>query len=143
MYLGDGISRSQLEDKTYEYYQFRMGGKSIKKQIVNENRKDTGRGIKSVIITNAADIMDTDFACMTTEADHTVIPLNFNYNADLKLLTLSWSTGNIPTMVVKDIHFGKTGKDVNMCNLNSHFYEIDTIDKQAQLWRLNLKSATP
>lgn len=120
-----------------------MGGKTLKKQILNENRKDSGKGIKNVIITNAADIADSDFACMTTEADHTVIPLDLNFNSELNLLVLSWSTGNIPTMVVKDIHFGKKGQDVNICDLSSHYYSIDTIDKQAQLWRLNLKSATP
>lgn len=143
LYLGDGVSQSQLEAKTYEYYQFKFGGQSLKKWNLNEGRQDTGKALKEVRIAHAADLADVDFACVTSEVDHSVTYLDTPfYDADSQVLTLSRGAG-IPLFNMKDIHFGKTGRDLNMCNLESHYYVMGAVDKGAQLWTIAMHSHQP
>lgn len=37
VFMSDGISQSQIDNKQYEYYQFELGGKSFRKWNLNEN----------------------------------------------------------------------------------------------------------
>lgn len=43
MYIGDGITQSQLDAKTYEFYYLNFGNKSLKKIVANENRVNSGK----------------------------------------------------------------------------------------------------
>lgn len=56
IYLSDGISQSQLDNKEYEYYQFKLSGKSLKKWNKNEQRKNTMNKIRSITIFDASDL---------------------------------------------------------------------------------------
>jgi hypothetical protein len=56
LYLSDGETQSQLDSKTYEYYQFNLGSKSLKKWNKNENRVPSGKTLSKIIITNGEDL---------------------------------------------------------------------------------------
>jgi alpha-glucosidase (family GH31 glycosyl hydrolase) len=133
LYLGDGITQSQLDSKTYEYYKFNLGNKSLKKIVANDNRQNSNKKLQSVLITDAADLKNTDFACMTDENDLSITQLDIAYNSDLRILNISHATG-IPLFNMKDIHFGKTGSDLNLCDLESHFYHLGSVHKQVDQW---------
>lgn len=127
LFLGDGVSQSGINNGSYEYYNFKFGNKALKKQIGNEMRMDHSKELKEIIITNAEDLKDTDFACMTTES-YSVVQLSHEYKEATKSLVLT-DTGSIPLGLfdLKDVHFGKKDSDVNLCNIDSHFYKVDSI----------------
>jgi len=64
MFLDQGELRSELTGKTYEYYKFKLSGKTLKKEILNkDNSASVGLGLASLVILNAADLEATSFAC--------------------------------------------------------------------------------
>jgi hypothetical protein len=88
----DSLSAIELED--YEYYQFILSANSIKK--INLNKKNggpKGEGIQSIIIADAADLNETDFACWTSDSDHSTSMLIYLYDPDLNHLSISDPTG--------------------------------------------------
>jgi hypothetical protein len=77
-------SLSALENENYEYYQFILSANSIKKINLNtKNGGPKGEGIDSVIISDAADLNETDFACWTSDSDHTSTELKATYDVNL------------------------------------------------------------
>jgi len=61
VFLDQGELVSELLDHEYEWYTFILNGKSLQKQILNEH--DAGFKMHSLIILNASDLQDTEFAC--------------------------------------------------------------------------------
>jgi hypothetical protein len=45
--------------------------------------------------------------------------MNFAYDAAKKTQTISAKSGNIPTFAFRDIMFGDSSKDLNMCDPSS------------------------
>jgi hypothetical protein len=77
-------SLSALENENYEYYQFILSANSIKKINLNtKNGGPKGEGIDSIIISDAADLNETDFACWTSDSDHTSTELKAIYDVNL------------------------------------------------------------
>ena len=71
LYLDDGIST----DQDTEYYEFILSGNSLKKWNLDSS-PDSKRGkLDKLVITNAGDLNETNFACMTTFSDWTHIDL--------------------------------------------------------------------
>ena len=89
-----------------------------------EATAQVGKGIKSVIITNADDLASVDFACWVTTAGD-IADINFSYDATKHTQTLSAKTGNIPTFALRDLYFGDSSKDINMCHPETNFYKMD------------------
>lgn len=68
--MDESDSLSEISTQTYEYYQFILSAKSIKKINLNSiNDGPKGQGIQSIIIANAPDLNETDFACWASETD--------------------------------------------------------------------------
>jgi len=59
----------------------------------SRNDGPKGQGIQSIIITNAPDLNETNFACWTSEKDNTATELKFKYNSDLQNLEISTTEG--------------------------------------------------
>jgi len=88
MFLDQGETRSELSNKAYEYYDFKLSGKALKKEILNTQlAASAGFGLDSVVILNAADLEDTSFACFYDMSGKSN-PVSFAYDADLFTLTL-------------------------------------------------------
>ena len=115
---------TELQDKTYEYYEFQLSGNSLKKWIKNtEATAQVGKGIEKIIIVDAEDLSGVDFACWNT-IDGDIGDIDAVYNANDKTLTISAKTGNIPTFNFRDIYFGDSSKDINMCHPETNSYKF-------------------
>ena len=63
-FLDLGETLSELSMKQYEYYNFKLSGKVLKKEVINTSLMAfEGFGLEKVVILNAADLSDTSFAC--------------------------------------------------------------------------------
>lgn len=128
LFIDQGISMSELNDRTYEYYEFHLSGNSLKKWIKNtEATAQVGKGIDSIIITNAEDLQSVDFACWVT-TDGTFADMAFAYDGTKKTQTIKAKTGTIPTFALRDIYFGDSNKDINMCHPEDNYYKYKAGD---------------
>jgi len=123
LFLDDGYTLDQLSSGNYASYDFQLGGKTLKKWIENWNLDYTQEGgLESVVITNAEDLKTTDFACMMPMASRTPTTLTPTYDPATMTLTIKNPSGSIDLKDMRDIHFGFTGEDLNLCNPETHFY---------------------
>jgi hypothetical protein len=81
--------------------------------------------LESVVITNAEDLNATNFACMMPMASRTPIQLTHTYDNETMTLNLTNANGSINLNDMRDIHFGNTEEDLNLCDPESHFYRFD------------------
>jgi|TARA_B110000285_G_C15131559_1_gene623919 hypothetical protein len=91
LFLNADDTIAEIETHTYEYYEFNLGGKTIKKWNKNPQAvTPAGKalGIKEFVITNAADLASTDFACWADETTNTNSMLNFKYDPVKFTLTI-------------------------------------------------------
>jgi hypothetical protein len=114
LYLDDGIST----DQQTEFYEFLLSANSFKKWIIDASSESKRGHLDKLVITNAEDLNNTNFACMTTYADLSHTSVKYAYDSDKKTLTISSESGE-PIMLdeMKDIYFGDNRTDINMCNL--------------------------
>ena len=92
-----------------------------------ENKQSSGIYLDKFIITNANDLKDTDFACYTDFLTHEVTVMQAQYDNSSQTLNISASDGKPVNMFsLRDIHFGQSSKDINLCNPEINFYR--TVD---------------
>lgn len=80
------------------------------------------------IIGDAADLKDTDFACMVSTTG--IVNFLINYNDTTKALTL-FRDINDPFLKFSqfgDVFYGKNGTDLNLCKLEGFEYMVDPAD---------------
>jgi hypothetical protein len=120
LFLDSGDTLSEISTQTYEYYQFQLSAGSIKKWVLNEkNSGPVGHGIDSFIIANAKELLSIDFACWVSEADNTATPFKIGRNASLNYVSLSnLDSTPIQPFYVKNIYFGNSMTDLNLCGAN-------------------------
>jgi hypothetical protein len=60
-----------MEQGNFQYYDFHLSAKSLKKWNLNQKTDYTKsiKGLDYMIITNAEDLRHTDFACWISETD--------------------------------------------------------------------------
>lgn len=69
------------------------------------------------------DLKDSNFACFTAMSDHRVTKLSHAYDAKTQTFNISHPTGTaIDLFNLRDIHFGNSLKDINLCDPSSQFY---------------------
>jgi len=112
--------------------------------------EESKRGrLDRLVITTAEDLEGTDFACMTADADWARTPLKFDYDSDLKTLSISTPSGDaIKLEELRDIHYGNSLTEVNMCNLTAQYHtingaEIDLSGKQVNFTMISDQLALP
>jgi hypothetical protein len=80
---------------------------------------------------------------MTNENDHTVTSLKVSYDQMIYALVIEGDGAAIDLYNMKDIHFGKASEDVNLCNIQSHYYIVTgDIMKTTNEWTINMVSKT-
>ena len=114
MFLDQGETRSELINKEYEYYNFKLSGKSLQKYILNTvPTVSAGFGLTSMVILNAADLEATSFACFY-DMSGASNQMSFAYDADKFTLTLKQDSGDIPFFDVQRILYGGPD-DIDLC----------------------------
>ena len=125
--MDESDSFSEIQTSSYEYYQFILSAKSIKKiNLNNRNDGPKGQGIERIVIANAGDLAGTDFACLSSETDNTITQLKIEYVPAMQILDLE-TTDRKPIQFfdVKNIYFGDSRKDLNLCA--DKLYTIDAV----------------
>lgn len=126
LYMDDGISLSQLEDKQYQFYEFHLSNRSIQKFDLNEeNQSKSTQMIDKIVIANASDLKNIDFACYSKQSDFSKVTLVPKYDSNLNALTFdTGSEDMIDPSEIRDVYFGKSGEDMNFCDMfgRSDFY---------------------
>jgi hypothetical protein len=84
LYLDDGESLNQQT----EYYEFLLSANSLKKWNVEVNQESKRGKLDKLVITNAKDLNDTNFACMTADSDWAQTSLDFTYDEDKMTLSI-------------------------------------------------------
>ena len=82
---------------------------------------------------------------MTTQADYAVTMLAVTPDAGAETLTIKSTDGSpIDLGLMKDIHFGTSATDLNLCDISSQFYKIsgDPLDLATASTKATLKSQT-
>jgi hypothetical protein len=70
--------------------------------------------VESFVITDAEDLSGTDFACWVSVTTLTITAMSYEYDKDLKTLTISnLGGGSTQLHLLKDIYFGDTSKPNN------------------------------
>ena len=98
LFLDEGVKISEITNKSYEYYEFKLVNKTLQKLTINSDGKMTGRqGIGSIIITNAEDLNATDKACFISKSGfNSVVEMQKpEYDPVNKTLTLRAMNGTI------------------------------------------------
>jgi hypothetical protein len=70
------------------------------------------------VIANAKSLLSANFACWTSEKDGSASPLVITVSALTNTVKLSLATGTIQPFYVKDIFFGNSMTDLNLCGAN-------------------------
>jgi hypothetical protein len=141
LYVDDGVKISQ----SYDHLAFQLSAKSFKKW--EKGTSSNTKSLDSLIITNAADLASTDFACMTSQLDHTVTMLAATVDSTVgaETLTIKKTDGTpIDLGLLKDIHFGTSATDLNLCDISSQYYKVsgNAIDLTGVTAKTTLTSMT-
>ena len=115
--MDESDSLSEILTQQYEYYQFILSANSIKKINLNSiNDGSKGLQVENLIVANAPDLNETDFACWTSELDNTATALSAKYDSTLQNLMIANYDGSpIVFYGVKNIYYGNSKKDLNLC----------------------------
>lgn len=129
IFFDDGISEHQLDGNFYEYYTLQHSGKTIKRwnknESPNEGKENTFK-IDKLIILNAEDLKDTNFACAMLTSASQMTTLKATYDGPTKTLTISPITGAIAMSQLASIFYGNDAADPNVCNTQSQFYKFSS-----------------
>jgi|LauGreDrversion4_2_1035121.scaffolds.fasta_scaffold38232_6 hypothetical protein len=95
VFLDDGSTKTELLDKTYEYYNIEhKASKTIQFHLEQGKRgaQSERHSLEKILIGDAEDLADTNFACGYTFKNEIVV-LNKEYNAETKTLKLYRPSG--------------------------------------------------
>ena len=85
-------------------------------------------GLNKLVITNAEDIKDSDFACSKDVFDGGILDLSFMYDTNLKTFSIYRTDGSpINITSLRSIHFGQKDLDLNMCALETQYYRFKVL----------------
>jgi len=126
-FMDDGIKSSQGS----AFYEFQLSANSFKKWQMDDSTQ-IPHTLSSLIIANADDLKDSDFACYTSNVDHSVTQLTVTPSTSEDVpnfLTISAESG-IDMTILKDIHYGNSATDLNICDVKSQYYKVsgDAVD---------------
>jgi len=136
LFLDLGLERSELENKEYQHYNVRLEAKTVKFETLNSAALDKYVGLKNVIIPNAADLKDTNFACAVDRNHGSIFDLDISFDGNT--MTLEKSSSSMELFELRDIHFGDRTKDLNLCDPATQYYKF----KDGKIPDLNVATVT-
>jgi hypothetical protein len=141
LYVDDGVSLNQA----YDYMEFQLSANSFKKWVKGESSNT--KNLDSLIITNAKDIA-ADFVCARATDGYAKTDLKATASGDegAEIVTITSTDGSpIDLGAIKDIHWGSSATDLNLCDIASQYYKVsgDPIDLTGTVATTTLTSQTP
>jgi len=144
LFLNEGHTQAEIDNKLYEYYEFRLSKGTLSRWNLNENNKSSRKGLNKIYITNSENLNNTDFACMSG-VDGSLSSLGYTYNATLKTLILyRTDEAEMNLTEMRSIHFGNSSSHLNLCNPQSQYYRFESIpDLNSTFVTANVSSLAP
>lgn len=144
VFLDDGVSIASLEADQNEFYDIVLSAGVLKKMEVH-TPVSSGIKLGNIVITNADDLQDVDFACWTNKDTLASTDLKYTPDAGSHTLTISNPDGTpIDMTVFRDIIFGNSKRDINLCDVSKNYYALKdgatTIDLSASTATATLSS---
>lgn len=142
LYVDDGVSL----DQAYDYMEFQFSATSLKRWVKGES--SNVKNMDSLIIANAADLKDVDFLCARATDGYALTPelaATYNDTAGAETLTIKSKDGSpIDLGAIKDIHWGVSATDLNLCDIASQYYKVsgDALDLTGPTATTTLTSQT-
>jgi len=123
----DGISKGAIENKTYEYFEFSIVNRTLKKTVINTDNKRTGnQKIGRVIIYDAEDLQNITGACYIDQsawkAQQMATPV---YDEINKTLTFTGLDGTIDAFEMSMIQLTGPNDTYNFCDVYSSGWYVD------------------
>lgn len=113
-----------MNNQNYEYYNVQFQANSIQFQGTRFNKGTQIHKLDSLIIVNAADLSDVNFACYFTPNSLEPQAMTANYLPDQQALYLTSATP-LTFSQIRSVHYGSSNDgDVNLCNQHSFDYNI-------------------
>lgn len=127
LYVDDGVTL----DQAYDYMEFQLSANSFKKWVKGESSNT--KNLDSLIITNAKDLANVDFVCARATDGYAKTDLKATASGDegAEIVTITSADGSpIDLGAIKDIHWGSSATDLNLCDIASQYYKVsgDPID---------------
>jgi hypothetical protein len=114
-----------MRKQDYEYYNVQFQANSIQFRATRFDKGKQPHHLDSLIIVNAADLKDTNFACYFTPDSLEPQQLTATYQADQKALYLT-SAAPLTFGMLRSVNYGSSNnKDLNLCNPHSFDYNIE------------------
>jgi hypothetical protein len=127
MFFDTGIYEHEITDKDYEYYAIQHSGKSIKRWNKNTNPnegKSSSFKLDKIIILNAGDVKDSNFACARDIRDGQLVALTATWSDADQTLTIAPGSGSIAMTELATIYYGNKDADPDICDSSSQFYKF-------------------
>ena len=129
LYIDEGKNTSELTDKDYEWYDFKLVNKTLQKLTLNTDRIATGRQtLASIVIADAEDLKDTQNmqACMIDRSGFKSVDIaNPVYDNKTKSLTLRNTVGdNINIYQMQAIILRDPNDKYSLCDVSSAGWHV-------------------
>ena len=128
--LDDGISRSEIREKTYEYYNIEHKATKAIQFSLNQGKRgaqNERHHMDKIIIGDAEDLSDTDFACAFT-TNNEILELEVDYYSSNKTLKIyrpeTFDDTRISFSQISNIFYGNNSKDLNLCSRTHFQYKL-------------------
>ena len=131
LFIDDGFSKSGLQNKQYEYYTIEHKQRKAIQISLQEGLRgaqDDRHHLEKILIGDAEDLADSDFACAFTTMNE-VIELEVEYYSNNKTLELyrpvNFDDTRLVFSKVSNIFYGQNSKDLNLCNRTHYEYKLE------------------
>jgi hypothetical protein len=128
VFIDEGSYNQEINRKTYEYYEFKLAGKTLQKNTINTDHLATGsQGLSTIVIANAEDLQNsTAGACYVDNSFGITMMSEPEYDNATKTLTIQAMQGTINMYQMQSIHFYAESDPYSLCNIYSAGWHIDT-----------------
>ena len=130
VFLDDGSTKSELLDKSYEYYSIdHKASKTIQFSLAQGKRggQDQRHHLDKILIGDAEDLNETNFACAQTQMNE-IIFMQREYFAENKTLKLyrprNFDERGVVFSNIQNIFYGNSATDLDLCNITHFQYKI-------------------
>jgi len=124
LFLDLGESQAEINHRTYDYYNLQAQAGSIQFQPSGDNQGTQPHVLDQIVLVNAGDLNETNFACYFTPSSLVPQPLNTWYNTEKKALVLLPATSTKFSQILNIYYGSSNNKDLNICNQHSFEYDI-------------------
>lgn len=114
-----------MSNRDWEYYNVQLQAGSIQVQTSDQNKRNQPHLIDQIVLVNAADLNETNFACYFPAGSLAPQPMDISFSTEKKALSLAPRSGPFKLGDIDYVYYGSSNKhELNVCNKHSFDYNI-------------------